>query len=96
MTPLLFVNGILLGTAFSIFFGLSVVALLLFMLGTDTPQVSGEIKPLLAYIAIFLVLTVSSGLGFVGLVKKHDYRWWAQCVMWVCWIGAVAWLLINR
>lgn len=96
MTPLVFVSGILLGTAFSIFFGLAVVALLMGLLGSETPRVAAEIRPLLTYSFIFLGLTITSALGFAGLVKKHARRWWAQSVMWASWITAVMMLLVNR
>ena len=94
MTPLLFLSGILLGTAFSIFFGLAVVALLFFLLGTETPRVAAEIRPLLGYSGLFLVLTATSGLGFTSLVKKHRHRWWAQALMWISWVVAVTSLVL--
>lgn len=96
MTPLVFISGILLGTAFSIFFGLAVVALLMAMLGVETPRVAAEIGPLLGYSALFLFLTATSALGFLSLLKKHRLRWPAQAVMWISWIGCVAGLILVK
>ncbi|MFK8030408.1 MAG: hypothetical protein AB8G18_09215 [Gammaproteobacteria bacterium] len=96
MTPLVFVSGILLGTAFSIFFGLAVVALLMAMLGVDTPRVADEIGPLLGYSALFLVLTTASALGFMAMLKKHQKRWLAQGIMWSTWVVSIAGLIMVK
>ena len=96
MTPLVFVSGILLGTAFSIFFGLAVVALLMAMLGVDTPRVSAEIRPLLGYSGLFLVLTTTSALGFIAQLKRHPKRWWAQSLMWLSWLGSIFGLIAFK
>ncbi|MEM7081849.1 MAG: hypothetical protein AAF465_03880 [Pseudomonadota bacterium] len=89
MTPLVFVSGILLGTAFSIFFGLAVVALIMAMLGVDTPRVEAEIKPLLGYSGLFLFLTATSAWGFIAQLKTTPRRWLAQALMWISWIGTI-------
>ncbi len=96
MTPLVFVSGILLGTAFSIFFGLAVVALLMAMLGVDTPRVSAEIRPLLGYSGLFLVLTATSAMGFISLLKNHPKRWLAQALMWISWLGSIIGLIALK
>lgn len=96
MTPLVFVSGILLGTAFSIFFGLAVVALLMAMLGVETPRVAAEIRPLLGYSALFLFLTATSGLGFLTLLKKHRSYLIAQAVMWLSWVGCITGLILFK
>lgn len=96
MTPLVFISGILLGTAFSIFFGLAVVALLMAMLGVETPRVAAEIGPLLGYSALFLILTATSGLGFLALLKKHRHRWVAQAVMWASWVSSITGLILLK
>jgi len=95
VTPLLFISGILLGTAFSIFFGLAVVALQFFLLGTDTPRVAAEIEPLLRYSGLFLGLTLTSALGFMALAKNHNQVRWAQAVMWLSWAAAITWLVTR-
>jgi hypothetical protein len=96
VTPLVFVSGILLGTAFSIFFGLAVVALLMAMLGVETPRVAAEIRPLLGYSALFLFLTATSGLGFLALIKKHRNYLAAQAVMWLSWLGCISGLILLK
>lgn len=96
MTPLVFISGVFLGTAFSIFFGLAVVALLMAMLGTETPRVAAEIKPLLSFSALFLTLTVTSAVGFLAVLKKHRLKLAAQVLMWSSWIIAIIGLLLFR
>lgn len=89
MTPLAFINGVLLGTCASIAFGLLVVMLLFAMLGSDTPQVVPEWPALWRSTAIFLVMTVFCGLSFISLVKNRPWRWPAQALMWLGVAGTV-------
>ena len=96
MTPLAFISGILLGTAFSIFFGLAVVALLFYFLGFDEPRIADEIGTLLKFSGLFLIMTFTSALGFIGLLKNRERKWWYQALMWLSWLLAGAWVVGQR
>ena len=82
MNPLAFVTGILLGSAASIALGLVVVAFIFLVLGSDHPRLAAEFGPLLASVALFVVMTVVCGVSFIGLVRRRRWRWWAQGIMW--------------
>ena len=81
MTPLVFLNGVLLGTCASIAFGLAVVMLLFALLGTSEPQVASEWSSLGRSALIFLVMTALCGMSFIGQLTRKPWRWSAQAVM---------------
>ena len=83
MTPLVFLNGVLLGTCASIAFGLAVVMLLFALLGTSEPQVASEWSSLGRSALIFLVMTAICAMSFIGHLKKKRWRWLAQIAMLV-------------
>jgi peptidoglycan biosynthesis protein MviN/MurJ (putative lipid II flippase) len=83
MTPLVFLNGVLLGTSASIAFGLCVVMLLFAMLGKGSPQVAPEWDVLSTYTVIFIVMTALCAFSFIGHLKKRHWRWYAQFAMGV-------------
>lgn len=80
MTPIVFLNGVMLGTCGSIAFGLSVVMLLFAMLGRTEPQVGQEWASLSTSTLIFLIMTALFAFSFIGQLKKKPWRWWAQAV----------------
>lgn len=82
MNPLTVVTGVVLGSAFSIALGLSVVLLLFAVLGSEYPQVVSEREGLVQAIAMFTVLTALSGASFVGLLQRRRWRWLSQLAMW--------------
>lgn len=82
MQPLSVLIGIILGSAFSIALGLSVVLLLLSVVGQDSPQVAAEREGLVGSIAIFWALTVLAAASFIGQLKLLWWRWPAQLLMW--------------
>ncbi|MCC5868914.1 MAG: hypothetical protein JJU27_10400 [Gammaproteobacteria bacterium] len=82
MQPLSVLIGIILGSAFSIALGLSVVLLLLWVVGQDSPQVAAEREGLVGSIAIFWALTVLAAASFIGQLKLLWWRWPAQLLMW--------------
>lgn len=94
MQPITFITGILLGTSGAIFFGLSVVLLLFWLLGTDEPRVAAELDGLVASTGIFLVMTAISAASFVGLVRRAPWRWPAQAAMWLG-VGLVIWYFVG-
>lgn len=83
MRPLTIITGILLGSAFSIALGLSVVMLIFLIIGDENPSVYGEFKPLAVTTAMFTFLTAVSALSFVALLKNHRFWWCGQLAMWL-------------
>jgi hypothetical protein len=81
MTPLVFLNGVLLGTCASIAFGLGVVMLLFALLGASEPQVASEWSSLGRSALIFLVMTALCASSFIGQLRRTSWRWAAQSLM---------------
>jgi uncharacterized membrane protein len=82
MRPLTIITGIVLGSCFSIALGLAVVVIIFLILGVDQPRLAGEFEPLLASLAIFVVMTAISAASFLSLLKSLFWRWPAQVLMW--------------
>lgn len=80
MTPIVFLNGVLLGTFASIGFGLAVVMLLFALLGASEPQVSAEWPSLLRYTVASFVMTALFAFSFIGQLRQRRWRWTAQAV----------------
>ncbi len=89
MRPLTVITGIILGSAFSIALGLSVVLLIFAIIGADYPQIDAERGGLVEAIALFSVLTAFAAVSFVGQLRE---RWWQYPGLVVMW-GAL--LLIG-
>ena len=82
MQPLTVLTGIILGSVTSIAFGLAVSALVSVLAGADAPQLAAELGTLWRHTLVFIGLTAICGLGFLGLVKRTRWRWYAQALMW--------------
>ena len=80
--PFTVLLGIILGTLFSSAFGLSVVALVFWILQEEEPRVAAEFGNLLVSTGIFLVLSVFAGLSFYGSLKRLAWRYWAMAALW--------------
>lgn len=77
MRPLTVVSGIILGSAFSIAFGLLVVMIIFFVIGDKYPQVQGEFGALSRSLAVFITLTAVSAMSFFSLLKnRRDWWFW--------------------
>lgn len=87
MSPLIFVNGVILASAAAITLGLLIVLLLILILGEDYPRFASELQPLLASSGVFAVMTVFSAASFLGLVRQRPWRWVAQAAMWLTLAG---------
>ena len=83
MHPLTMVTGILLGSSLAISLGLAVVVFLFFLLGEDHPQLATEFRPLLKSTGLFVGQTALCAGGFIGLIKRRPWRWYAQGAMWL-------------
>ena len=90
MRPLTVITGILLGSCLSIAFSLAAVLLIFTILGDEYPRLSREFGPLLASLSIFTVMTALSAASFYSLVRDHAYRWYAQGLMWLGFVGVGA------
>jgi TctA family transporter len=90
MHPLTVITGILLGSCLSIAVSLAAVLFVYSVLGDDYPRLQGEFWPLLINTAIFFGMTFISALSFYSLLINHQYRHWAQAVMWACFLS-VGW-----
>ena len=82
MRPLAILTGFVLGTAGSITFSMAVVGLLFAVLAPKYPHLQAEVKPLLVASGLFLCLTATSALSFIGVLRERAWRWWAQASMW--------------
>ena len=83
MQPLSILTGIILGSVASIAFGLAVSVLVSVIIGRDAPQLAAELGALWRHTLVFTVLTAICALGFLGIVKRTRWRWYAQSAMWL-------------
>lgn len=90
MSPLIFVNGVILASAAAIALGLLVVVLLVLVLGGEYPRLAAELRPLLASSGLFAVMTALSAASFLGLVRRSPWRRLAQAAMWLSLVGVAA------
>ncbi|MEL7537484.1 MAG: hypothetical protein AAFZ58_17440 [Pseudomonadota bacterium] len=87
MRPLTVLTGIVLGSAFSIAFGLGVVWLIFVIIGSDQPIVADEVGAIGPIMAMFSLLTAISATSFVAQLRVWRYRWIWQLAMWLGLLG---------
>ena len=83
MRPLAAVTLIVLGSAFAITASLGAVILIIVLLGSDDPRVTGEYSGLVRSFFIFLGMTAVAAVSFYTSLRMHDTRFWAQGVLWL-------------
>ena len=88
--PFTVLLGIILGTVFSIAFGLSVVCLVFWILREEEPRVAAEFGSLLVSTGIFLLLSVFAGLSFYGSLHLRAWRYAAMAALWLG-LGLTGW-----
>lgn len=81
MRPLMVINGVLLGTLFSIFVSLLLVLIVFLVIGQDHPRVQSELRPLTFSMLIFFGMTTISAGSFYSIAVNHRYRYWSQAVL---------------
>lgn len=81
MSPLIFINGVILASAASITLGLAVTLFIVVLLGSETPLLAAETSPLLQAVGLFACMTVASGVSFLGVMKNRPWRWPAVGLM---------------
>ena len=74
MRPSVVLLGFVLGTAVSVLFSLTGVAIIYLVLGPSYPRIAAETDSLLVNLAFFAVLTVFAALSFYGVLKKRPWR----------------------
>ena len=89
MLPLVIITGIFLGSSVAITISLGVVVFLFYLMVDEYPHLQHEFLPLIKSTGLFLIMTICSALGFLGLLKKTAWRWWAQMTMWATLAGIV-------
>jgi hypothetical protein len=73
MGPLTVVFGIILGSGAAIVLGLLVVLLNFWLLGDEYPWINGEVRPLLAAVGLFMLLTTAAAFSFYGSLRKRPW-----------------------
>jgi len=74
--------GIILGTVFSIAFGLAIVCFVFWVLQDEEPRLVAETGPLLASTGIFTALALVAGISFFASLHKADWRHLPMGVLW--------------
>jgi uncharacterized membrane protein YadS len=74
MRPFVALLGFVLGSVASITFSLFGVAVVVFVLQSDYPRLDGELRPLLANLAVFTFLTALAALSFYLEIKSLAWR----------------------
>jgi len=77
MQPLTVILGIVLGSVFSIAFGLSIVLLVFGLRQGQDSRYALEIPELATATIFFSLVSVVSALAFLGSLRKSAWRHWA-------------------
>ena len=81
--PFTVLMGIVLGTVFSIAFGLSIVCLIFWILQDEEPRLAAEVDSLLISTTIFIGLSIAAGLSFIGSLKQTAWRYLPIASLWL-------------
>jgi len=81
--PFTVLMGILLGSVFSITFGLAIVCFVFWFLQDEAPRLIAEFDNLIISTAIFFALSVIAGLSFFASLKKTSWRHLPIAVLWL-------------
>jgi hypothetical protein len=90
MRPLTVINGIVLGSCFSIAVSLLAVMIVYLILGDDYPRVQQEFRPLLASTLIFFGMTAISAASFYSMLTNRKTAPIFQVAMWLS-LAATGW-----
>jgi hypothetical protein len=75
--------GIVLGTLFSIAFGLAIVCFVFWVLQDEEPRLLGEVANLVKSTGIFTALSVIAGMSFFGSLHKAAWRHLPMAGLWL-------------
>jgi uncharacterized transporter YbjL len=87
MSPFTVVLGITLGSLVSIAFSLSGVLFVFWFLQDESPRFAAEMPELLRSTAIFFALAATAAAGFIGTLKKKNWRHVCLALLWSGLIG---------
>jgi Ca2+/Na+ antiporter len=76
MQPLTVILGIVLGSVFSVAFGLGIVWLIFDLRQAEDSRFALELPELARATVLFSLVTVLSALSFVGSLWAAAWRWW--------------------
>jgi hypothetical protein len=80
--PFTVLLGIILGTVFSIAFGLAIVCFVFWFLKDEEPRLLVEFDNLLISTVIFMSLSVGAGLSFYGSLRQTSWRYLPLTLLW--------------
>jgi hypothetical protein len=75
--------GIVLGTVFSIAFGLSIVCFVFWVLQDEEPRLLAEVSSLVKSTGIFAGLSIVAGISFFGSLHKSAWRHFPIATLWL-------------
>ena len=81
--PFTVLLGIILGTVFSIAFGLSIVCFVFWVLQSEEPRLASEFGSLITSTSIFLALSVVAALSFIGSLRQTVWRHLPMAGLWL-------------
>jgi hypothetical protein len=81
MQPLTVVLGIVLGSVFSIAFGLAIVWLIFGLRQAEDSRFAAELPDLALATVLFTLVTVVSAVAFLGALRGAAWRRWAYLVL---------------
>jgi len=86
--PFTVLMGIILGSVFSISFGLAVVCFVFWVLKDESPRLLSEVDSLVASTGIFIALSIFAGLSFLGSLRRTNWRHVPMAMLWLALILA--------
>ena len=93
MQPLTVILGIVLGSVFSVAFGLGIVWLIFDLRQGEDARFAAELPELARATVLFSIVTVVSALSFLGFLRAATWKWWATggLVLGLAGIGFYYW-----
>jgi hypothetical protein len=80
--PFTVLLGIVLGSVFSITFGLSIVCLVFWILQDEEPRLAAEFGSLVTSTSIFFALSLFAAGSFVGSLRQTTWRYLPMAGLW--------------
>lgn len=91
MQPLTVILGIVLGSVFSIAFGLGVVLIIFGLRQAQDPRFAAELPELLRATVLFSLVSVVAAAAFLGQVRVSRWRWASLLLLAASLVG-VGWV----
>jgi hypothetical protein len=87
MSPLAVLTGIIMGSAVTISLGLGMVLVIFMILSGEHPRLTAEYGTLLRSFGLFFLLALCAAYAFVGQLRRHAWRGYAQAATWIAIVG---------